>query len=231
MNTPIETVEYKNHTISIHYDDCPGSPREMDNLGVFVTCERRYNSPDKINIVYDGDSVGDLLMNILCDISLKNIDAIASTYEETYSYIMNESQLRDKYEAIIRKHAILLRVYKYEHSGVAYSTTPFSCGWDSGHTGYIYIPFAKVKSEYGCKYVTKKIRERAEAVISNEVEIYSKWANGNVYGYTVTDEDGEEAGACWGYYSEEDAIEAAKEDAACSYKRVTQLEYFASANI
>jgi len=32
-----------------------------------------------------------------------------------------------------------LPIFKYQHSGVRYNTTGFSCPWDSGKFGYIYI--------------------------------------------------------------------------------------------
>jgi len=30
-------------------------------------------------------------------------------------------------------------LYLYDHSGLSISMTPFSCQWDSGHVGFIYI--------------------------------------------------------------------------------------------
>lgn len=43
----IETIEYKDFTIKIHYDECPQSPREDDNLGTIYAFHRRYNLGDK----------------------------------------------------------------------------------------------------------------------------------------------------------------------------------------
>jgi hypothetical protein len=44
---PIETTTYKNHTISIFYDDCSESPRTWDNLTEFHCCHRRYSLGDE----------------------------------------------------------------------------------------------------------------------------------------------------------------------------------------
>lgn len=44
---PVQTVSYKNHTISIHYDDCAESPRTWDNLAEFHCSHRRYSLGDK----------------------------------------------------------------------------------------------------------------------------------------------------------------------------------------
>jgi len=44
---PVESIQYKKHTISIHYDDCAESPRSCDNICEFHCCHRRYSLGDK----------------------------------------------------------------------------------------------------------------------------------------------------------------------------------------
>lgn len=44
---PVETINYKYHTISIFYDDLSESPREWDNICEFHCCHRRYSLGDK----------------------------------------------------------------------------------------------------------------------------------------------------------------------------------------
>ena len=65
-------------------------------------------------------------------------------------------------------------VYRYEHSGVAYSLTPFGCPWDSGISGYI-----------TCDAETYEEAEKECAARINE---FSRWANGSVYCVTVGDD-------------------------------------------
>jgi hypothetical protein len=43
---------------------------------------------------------------------------------------------------------IVLPVYMYDHSGTALSTTPFSCRWDSGQVGYIYVDYTDIRKVY-----------------------------------------------------------------------------------
>lgn len=100
-------------------------------------------------------------------------------------------------------------LWMYDHSGVMYAAgevNPFSCKWDSGRVGII----ALKKTEWGAG-VTETDEQRK--TYADEVcEEYTKWANGDCWGYQVC-RDGEEIsdGACWGYVGIETAKEAAKE--------------------
>lgn len=47
MENLAETIEYKDHTIEIFYDECGYSPRENDNICVFHIGHRRYAFGDK----------------------------------------------------------------------------------------------------------------------------------------------------------------------------------------
>jgi hypothetical protein len=88
------------------------------------------------------------------------------------------------------------------------NTTGFSCGWDSGQVGHIYVSLEKIREEYSCKRVSKKMRERIEGYLKGEVETYDKYLTGDVYGFNIVreDEDGEEVhiDSCWGFYGYDD---------------------------
>lgn len=51
-----------------------------------------------------------------------------------------------------------LPVYAYVHSGVALSTGPFSCPWDSGQSGFVYETKETILEWYGKKRMTKQLR-------------------------------------------------------------------------
>jgi hypothetical protein len=62
----------------------------------------------------------------------------------------------DKMEAIIKDPSnIVLPVYMYDHSGITINTTGFSCGWDSGQVGIIYISRKDAIKEWGKKICTE----------------------------------------------------------------------------
>lgn len=104
-----------------------------------------------------------------------------------------------------REH-IWLPVYMYDHSGTAYNTTGFSCQWDSGLVGFIFVEKSKVRAEYGKKSIHPKLKHRVLDRLRSEVEIYSQWVNGEVYGYVNTETDD----SCWGFYSIEEALQEAQ---------------------
>lgn len=96
--------------------------------------------------------------------------------------------------------AVILPIYLYDHSGLVLSTAPFHCPWDSGQVGWVYVTKEKLREEYGVKYVTKKIREIAVEVLNGELDVYSEYITGNVFGYVLKDEDEKEIESIWGFY-------------------------------
>ena len=102
------------------------------------------------------------------------------------------------------RNFIVLPLYLYDHSGITINTTGFSCQWDSGQVGYIYVSIKHVKKEYNWKRLTKKRREQIEQYLKNEVEVYDDYLTGNVYGYIIKDKDDEQIDSCWGYYGDYD---------------------------
>jgi hypothetical protein len=123
-------------------------------------------------------------------------------------------------KAIVKENnvAVILPLYLYDHSGITISTTPFSCGWDSGRIGFIYVSKEDVLKEFGGKIVTKKLKEKAEGILKGEVKTYDQYLVGDVYGYKIskvsTCEQGhehkEEIDSCWGFYGEDYCMEEAE---------------------
>ena len=113
---------------------------------------------------------------------------------------------------------IILPLYLYDHGGITMSTSPFSCRWDSGQVGFIYVSKKKVREEYGVKRISPKVAEKALKVLEGEVETYDQYLTGDVYGYRVYkvttcelgEEHEEEVDACWGYYGQEECMKEAE---------------------
>lgn len=95
--------------------------------------------------------------------------------------------------------AVAIPLYLYDHSGISMSTGSFSCPWDSGIVGTIFISKAEVREEFGVKRISKQLLERVTQSLINEVKTYDQYLTNSVYGCIITDPDGNEE-SCWGYY-------------------------------
>jgi len=100
-------------------------------------------------------------------------------------------------EHLAETEALFLPVYMYDHSGISISTKPFSCPWDSGQLGIIFVTKEKVISEYG--NFSDSAQLNALNVLQNEVSIYNEFLQGNCYGFKAFDAQGNEVDSCWGF--------------------------------
>ena len=87
----------------------------------------------------------------------------------------------------------------YDHSGV--SIFPgFSSDWDSGCIGFYVVSKEQIKKEYGVKKVFANIKKKVLSVMETEIKTLDAFFNSEVFGYSVTDEHGEEVDTCGGFY-------------------------------
>ena len=92
---------------------------------------------------------------------------------------------------------IILPVYMMEHSSIELSTGSFLCPWDSGQIGWIYCKKTTVIENWGKWDDSSK--ESAVKCMENEVEVYSDYVNGDVFGYEKYDENDELIDSCYGF--------------------------------
>lgn len=192
------TISEKTYVVKISVDDSPEDPRRDigGSLGTFWTWESRYRSPDEHTRKTPRDGMEDILLSCMPETRLvSSLD------------IWDDAKLRKEAE----KYAIILDVYKYEHSGVAYSTGPFSCQWDSGQVGWIWVSKTDVKREYSVSVISKKVREKAIAVLEAEVETWSQYANGDVFYVSIEDENEDVLESLGGIYGHDEAEKQANE--------------------
>src|SRR5690606_16220468 len=106
--------------------------------------------------------------------------------------------------------AIAMPLWLYEHSGMTMRASkenlladgvsvsnPFSCPWDSGMVGFIYMTRETMDREWSRRDDPRDRRADAMDCMAAEVETYDMWLRGEVYGYIVADPDGNEH-SCWG---------------------------------
>ena len=181
--------------LNIYQQADADNPREWDNLGIIASCHPKYNIGDeKIE-----DEIEFLVYSML-EWDEEKWDLIC---ERNKWSVYDSSWERDAINYLIKhveKTFVIIPLYIYEHSGIKLSTSPFSCRWDSGQIGYVYVNKDTIRKEYTTKKVTKAIKERVNQTIEAEIETYSQYLEGDVYYFDIVDSEGEVIDSCGGFF-------------------------------
>lgn len=188
--TLIRAYKREHLVIQLHYDDGAESPRDSEcNLGTMLYTSSRHTLGDR-------------------QASAEEIEGICES--DDYYW---------------------LPVYAYIHSGIALSTGPFGCRWDSGQCGIIYVSKADVAKEFkdwkpSPEKPNETLGELIERCLKGEVETYAHYVAGECCGYIIGELDPDvdieegrddiegdlsELESCWGFYSDDDALQAAED--------------------
>jgi hypothetical protein len=126
------------------------------------------------------------------------------SWEELHDYLVKD-----------RGAVVILPLCILDHSGVwMHIGHSFACdpgGWDTSFVGYIYITKEDIRRNWNIKRITREKLEQAKRILMSEVEVYSAYLSGDVYGYTIISPDGEELDSCWGFYNVDDTNYAEEE--------------------
>lgn len=125
---------------------------------------------------------------------------------------------------------IWLPVYMYDHSGITINTTGFSCPWDSGQVGIIYMPKSVAVDNWGKKLCTKSVADKARACLRSEVECLDQYLRGEVFAYIVRKGD-EVLDSCHGFFGDADevmaeALAAAQYHVDAALREVAEVQYW-----
>ena len=164
-------------TIKIYFDEFAESPREWSPLGTLVCSHRKYDLSD-VPFPQAGEH-GSLLADF-------------KEYLKTISLTLND--------------IIYTPVYMYDHSGIALSSTPFSCKWDSGLLGYHYVSKSTIHTEYSVKRISPKLHKSIISVLDAELEVYNHYVQGNCYEFRIFDSEDEFVDSCGGFIGDLDDV-------------------------
>ena len=107
--------------------------------------------------------------------------------------------------AVVDQGGVVLPMYLYDHSGITMSVNEFSCPWDSGQVGFIYMTTEKIKEEFSGD------EDKAKACLLSEVKEYDQYLTNDVWGYRIIeDQTDEEMESCWGFFGEDYAEKESK---------------------
>jgi hypothetical protein len=167
----------------VSHCDSIDSPREDDNLGTMLYNHSRYNLGD-----------------------IPNPEAGQhGSYEADFKAYLESEGLK-------LKDVVYTPIYMYEHSGVALSSTGFSCQWDSGQLGWHFVTKADVRSHYNVKRVSYKLEQEVIAALNSELELYNHYVQGNCYEFELYDDNEEAVDSCCGFIGDfENVLERIKE--------------------
>jgi hypothetical protein len=193
-----ETIKYRGFNINVYFDEDPADPRaEFDGLGTMICFHSQYRLGDVHKFVNTADAIFRILW--------EDLDMHTVTMDEDFQY-MQSRDFVEKYWDKFEKATIVLPLYLYDHSGITMKTSPFSCGWDSGMVGFIYLSRAAAREEYG--RLTSKNLLRVISYLEGEVKEYDYYLTGQVFGYqvkpTTANKSLECDDSCWGFYGETD---------------------------
>lgn len=184
MITYKETVEKPR--LEITYNSDSNSPREWSNLGKFIVISGRYNSPDNDETF---------------------ISIVKETSQNATSQENHIDLIKKEIEDLGDKVLYITPICRYEHGGVAYSIGTRH-GFDYSNNGFYIVTEETLKGI--CEPLSSD--EEYEKQISNEIETYNQWVNGEVYAFILYDENGEQEDSCCGFYAIEDIKEYLPEE-------------------
>lgn len=163
----------------------------------------------ELRILYDLDPIDprseDNLSSMVCFHRRYNL---GDNHDYSSSDFNDWSELKEQIEKD-NDIAIILPLYLYDHSGITISTSPFSCSWDSGQIGYIFITKETIRNNYNVKRISKKMLERIRKYLLSEVETYDHYLTGQVFGFQIIEksfcekcetEEEDIIDSCWGFY-------------------------------
>lgn len=165
-------------SLVISHDPDPTSPRAYDPVGTIA--DWKYSRYWFGDIHYETPL--DLFEGLVTD---------AGAWGDSKVDIDEESNMDEYYDdvlRVVREHYIILPVYAYVHSGMTISTSPFSCPWDSGQAGFIYVK----KGTMGLD------DEVLKDILEYEIKDLAWHLEGLVWGYQVFQDD-DLVDSCWGF--------------------------------
>jgi len=177
----------------IQQDDFPENPRDdWDTVGTLYTWHRNYRlgGKDDFNNQNHIDNLKVWCFDKFDELAnLKELEGYNSyegcIYFEDEELTFEQQKFFDQVvNTWIKNNICILPVYMYDHSGITISTGPFSCPWDSGQVGMIYI------TKDTCKKHQIQF-EDAEDILKGEIKTLDQYLTGDVWSYTIYSTDDE----------------------------------------
>lgn len=200
-----KTIPINNKIYNIYYDDFPDSPRSWENLGTIAAWHNNYSLGDEQPKASPEEWFPSETILPNYD---RLLDIVEAQHPEDY-FTRTEARTDILWNRIVQKKVreqfFMYPVFLYDHTNLEVSLRPFSCPWDSGQLGYIYVSRKKARIEFP-NLSESKFENQVLKNLESEIEAYSQYMNGEVYGYVEQTTDGTDGDSCWGFYGVDDMI-------------------------
>ncbi len=231
---PIETETYKGITINIHSDDSPTNPFEewecepplLTYYGGRGSNLKAYqNAPETWNEIlallpascFETGKRVEFVKQFLPWMSLREVvQELIDWGDDLKAYA---KQLRNQYGATPEGWHVAMEWLEVAKSILNWGGITAVYEQSTGHCqGDVALCLAIATPEW--LKLTGVTPENAKEQLEQAIKLYGDWAWGNVYGYTLEDENGEEVeGSCWGFYGwdheKSGLLESAREAIEC----------------
>lgn len=189
---PDNVEDYRGFKIEITQDEDARNPREDYNVGTMCCEHNRYTLGDGgMRQLYDSLIFDPRYYDLYDDLP---DDELEPFEDDDYPALLAQAK---------KWGYVVLPLFLYDHSGITMSCAPFHCPWDSGQVGIIFCsPQKRAKEGMTVPECTNYLK--------GEVATYDQYLTGDVWGYVIKDEDGEEVDSLWGLYGEDYALSEAK---------------------
>lgn len=218
-----DTIEYRNHTIKVYNDEFPQNPFEdwdglpsllasyddhLNNYGSFdfdylpaLTREEiKANLSTVMEILTDYNDLWAIKEETHCldGYSIEGGCLVDKINDLLQSYYSNGS-LSYKHHNYCEKFTIISQILTIK--GVVHLLTD-SRGYSQGdYVEMLLVGDNNYLNEHPVlSSLSDNYKEKLQKELKSSADLYSSWAWGDVYGFEVEYEKGQEIGSCWGFY-------------------------------
>lgn len=115
---------------------------------------------------------------------------------------------------LLEDELVMLPISLYDHSGLSIWLGSPNCMWDSGYVGLMYLTKEDALKELG-NCTEENWRECATQCMEAEMKVYNYYISGEVYGFCIEDENGDEVDSCWGFYGSKAVVDQMIQNRIC----------------
>ena len=125
-------------------------------------------------------------------VTMDNVGVMACWHRQLKLGDRQPEEGPQEFEDALPNGTIILPLYLMNHSGLTMRTESFSCRWDSGQVGILYLTPSSFQDNFGVK--NEENITLATKILVEEVKLYNYHLEQDCWGYII--EKADECGSC-----------------------------------